>query len=430
MNKIDAEIVGSPFEKQDECAKFTIEDIYAPFIFNDVIPEIGVGYVFSFWIKSEADGLISLLSHECQTTKTWKKYEIPVEPYDKNLKLFFDKQGIYYLYNAQLEIGSRATDYRPAEEDVEDAVANASKTATNYLYFDEKGLVVGNHTSNTLGRNILLTSETVDIRNGNSILASYGDDEIHLGLNSIYSTIYMCGDVGRISAELNEDTGIYNRLVLSSQDGHVEIAGRTGGSIIGEEPDYFGMIARTVLGSYGDIIRAQAATLTQDRDFINLSWINLYPDEIDMVVQAGKAGRYLRINMNNSYDSEITFSRAEKTWTPYYKPGDSIAIEWKGAGYISAEKEKLLFSIPLAKPAIGCSGVTVSSHSSGGLIIRQGGEYCYGSTSGGGYVKPNSYVATLQGGNHVVIDASMSGTANANNNSSAGIQAYIIITFH
>lgn len=429
MNKLDAEIVGSPFEKQDECAKFTIEDVYVPFIFNDVIAEIGVGYVFSFWIKSETDGLISLLDHKCQTTKTWEKYEIPVEPYDKNLKLFFDKQGVYYLYNAQLEIGSRATAYRPAEEDVEDAVANAAGTATNYLYFDEKGLVVGNHTANSLGRNILLTSETVDIRNGNTILASYGDDEIHLGVNSVFSAIYMCGDVGRISAELNEDTGLYNRLVFSAQDGAAEISGRAGVSMISEEPDYFDMIARTVIGSYGSVVRAQAATLTQDRDFINLSWINLYPNEIDMVVQKGKTGRYLRINMS-SYDSEIFLSRDSETWTPYYKPGDSIIIEWKGAGYISAGKEKLLFSIPLAKQAIGCTGVTVSSHSSGGLIIRQGGEYCYGSTSGGGYVQPNSYVATLQGGNHVVIDASMSGTANANNNSSAGIQAYIIITFH
>lgn len=110
---------------------------------------------------------------------------------------------IYWQYSkgekVKLEKGNKATDWTPAPEDVEaDAAAKANnakseaitaaaadatnkaneaaKTATNYMKFSSDGLVVGDMTANTLGKNVLIDSDSVDIRNGTNVLASYGEN--------------------------------------------------------------------------------------------------------------------------------------------------------------------------------------------------------------------------------------------------------------
>lgn len=62
--------------------------------------------------------------------------------------------------------------------------ANAAKVATNYIEATTDGFVVGNVNAGTLKSNVLIDSDSVDIRNGTEVLASYGegmtlyDDEI------------------------------------------------------------------------------------------------------------------------------------------------------------------------------------------------------------------------------------------------------------
>ena len=74
-------------------------------------------------------------------------------------------------------------------------IDNAAKTATNYLKFDSSGLCVGNMTG-TLGYNTLTKSTGVDIRNGSTVLSSFGASQISLGQNSSSSQIKMCGNQG------------------------------------------------------------------------------------------------------------------------------------------------------------------------------------------------------------------------------------------
>lgn len=73
--------------------------------------------------------------------------------------------------------------------------AAAAKTATNYLKFDSSGLCVGNMTG-TLGYNTLIKSSGVDVRNGSTVLSSFGPSQITLGQNSSSSQIKMCGNQG------------------------------------------------------------------------------------------------------------------------------------------------------------------------------------------------------------------------------------------
>lgn len=105
----------------------------------------------------------------------------------------------------KFEAGNKPTDWSPAPEDVEaDAKAKAdeaAKTATNYMKFQNNGLVIGNMTAGTLGKNVLIDNDSVDIRNGDTVLASYGDDVIYLGKNGTGSIIDLCAGNATISAD-------------------------------------------------------------------------------------------------------------------------------------------------------------------------------------------------------------------------------------
>lgn len=83
-----------------------------------------------------------------------------------------------------------------AHEEADDA----SKVATNYIDIDEnKGITVGNMQEDTLGKNTYIDANGVSIRDGETVLASFEDDEISLGEKSDSATIYLCKRNGEIS---------------------------------------------------------------------------------------------------------------------------------------------------------------------------------------------------------------------------------------
>lgn len=76
----------------------------------------------------------------------------------------------------------------------------AAKTATNYMKFDNSGLTVGDLTGNTLGRNVNIDSSSVNIRNGNNVLASFAESLIEIGKNTSVSAVsFMNGTVKLIA---------------------------------------------------------------------------------------------------------------------------------------------------------------------------------------------------------------------------------------
>ena len=97
--------------------------------------------------------------------------------------------------------------------------ANAAKTATNYLNFSSKGLIVGDMTASTLGNNVLIDSDSVDIRSGNTILASFGSQHIYIGKESRQSTVDFCNGLGTIGYKQND----YNMAGTFSIDSEYSI---------------------------------------------------------------------------------------------------------------------------------------------------------------------------------------------------------------
>lgn len=97
------------------------------------------------------------------------------------------------------------------------AVNDASKVATNYLSFNGNGLVIGDMTANTLGNNVLIDSDSLDIRQGTTVLASYGPEYIYIGKSNRKATIDLADGVARLYNEdnTNED---YSRFVIEADN--------------------------------------------------------------------------------------------------------------------------------------------------------------------------------------------------------------------
>lgn len=113
------------------------------------------------------------------------------------------------------------------------------------------------------------------------------------------------------------------------------------------------------------------------------------------------------------------------TWNPYYKPGDSITVDWFTAGYITNSGMELQFCFQPALPIIGCTAVSISSVD--GFRVRQGAKYLYRS-SASNMVKAKSLIGLFTR-NVISIKADMGSDSNVQNNSPCGIQASLKFTF-
>lgn len=62
-------------------------------------------------------------------------------------------------------------------DELEPEISDAAKTATNYMSFDNvNGLVIGDQEQTTLGNNIKIDSNDIEIRDGSTVLARYGEE--------------------------------------------------------------------------------------------------------------------------------------------------------------------------------------------------------------------------------------------------------------
>ena len=101
-------------------------------------------------------------------------------------------------------------------DEYREAIAEAKREATDYIDFTAgTGLVIG---SSSISSNVRIYSGGIDIRDGNTILASYTDDMISLGNENSYSTIQMCKGSLTISANQNQIYGVTEATISSSLD--------------------------------------------------------------------------------------------------------------------------------------------------------------------------------------------------------------------
>lgn len=117
MNTLESYTLENPFGKADECAKLVIYDTAEWFILSDTMV-VDTRYTFSAWIKSDTGGSLTVGESYFLTTSDWVRWKATFTADDVNLKFIFDTPGTYYIYHPQLEVGTIATDWTPATEDM------------------------------------------------------------------------------------------------------------------------------------------------------------------------------------------------------------------------------------------------------------------------------------------------------------------------
>ena len=354
------------------------------------------------------------------------------------------------IRNVKIEKGNKATDWTPAPEDVDGDILNASKTATNYMNFSSNGLVIGDLTASTLGKNALIDTDGFKVRTGTTVNSFFGADIIELAKNNESAVISMLNGTFKIyySANTSEaGLGIYGKTSTGEERLAFQPVNENDNLTIGWGGYNAGKNSTNIYGHNMKLIAGNDMSIENDRWQINIdgnlfgkasnsSFVELIGLSDDDNTAIGHGGYTAAIGKTNIYGNKIQHivntKSGSSSYKPYYEAGDSFETEWYGAGFISSSSKVVYFSIPLAKPIIGNTTPTVNvtdATSSGGLQIRQDSNYVFGSTSSA-KVSPSSYSAKVVGdGNFVQIEATMANTTNAVNNAACGINAKIKITF-
>lgn len=129
----------------------------------------------------------------------------------------------------------------------------------------------------------------------------------------------------------------------------------------------------------------------------------------------------------NIYGKDINLfvaSAGNVDYKPYYAAGDSISVNFFGAGLLTSSKAQVRFTLPLSKPIIGSSGIAVSADT--GFVLRQAGNYTHGSAAST-YVVPESYDFTVTASG-IRVKATFSDTTDAVNNDTIGVEWVATLT--
>lgn len=171
------------------------------------------------------------------------------------LRYFKDTDGSY-----KLAISAKSFSLSTGE-DVETAITDAAKTATNFLTYDStSGLQLGNKIGGSWkGYRTQIKSNMYNILNAaGTVLASYGEKLIELGKNATDAVIKLCGGKGKISY-VSDD---YDYLQMDSN--YVRLKGDTMASVYAVSDP-----ANTVYKSAVNVSRSSVNIYSQKGDLIS-----------------------------------------------------------------------------------------------------------------------------------------------------------------
>lgn len=321
--------------------------------------------------------------------------------------------GVRYAYwsaNSTVVFTYDGTYWQVASTPVYANTATVGNSSSKNVYIDGTSVNVRNGTTKlasfgdtttigpTTGRNIYIDSDSVDFRNKTDILAAIGTYTSETGYSG----------VGIKGSDLVRVEGYVER-----SDSSDSLYTRANGNLMlinDYNSEAYATSTSSLVAQTSDKASSTSKTLTYYEAAINL---------ISGVKKGGSTGySTCEVYANEIYLSKPAAWRSamEMEW----KSGQSMSIAWWGAGFVTSSSKKVFFTIPLAKP-ISSNVSSVTAASVNGFVVRQNNAYCYGSAAST-YAKPTSYAATIDGARQCVkIEATFTSTTNVTNNSPIGI---------
>lgn len=349
-------------------------------IAQDNIPVTeGVEYTLSCYAKGSGNLVIRIGKspydtgyHSLTDQTTWKRYSFNVvvglgDSGDGNgvtngtTNVYFGNNGTgtMQICGLKMELGNVATDWTPSPYDTTSGIDAASKTATNYMNLSDGGLIVGNLTASTLGNNVLIDTDSVDIRNGDTVLASFGADTIILGQNSDTSTISLCGGAGTISALISEAATSYPKydaikiasqeINFSSQRCVANITDRyiltSSGQTYQNDSELYMLASTTSSGAHARLKAMNTNVTTGDKYHAgvysagyatsNSTMVKLYSEFYD-----ASAGTWA--NSNNLYVYNYKTVATKPIWIQGVEFTGKNKVLWSGGSYMGANQTATL----------------------------------------------------------------------------------------
>ena len=184
-------------------------------------------------VKQETDSIRSTVSEVQTTADSALEKASTVEQTASGITVRLDQtvKNVSAAQSAADAAADAASSAQSTANAASTAASNAAKTATNYLSFDSSGLTVGN-VAGTLQGNTHLTSDSVEVRNGTTVLSRFKSALVELGLNARNAVIKMCGGLLSISGSTNSGSGEITIFAnkLSSDPSSPKLFLRTGGT--------------------------------------------------------------------------------------------------------------------------------------------------------------------------------------------------------
>lgn len=237
--------VSQTYATKDELSKETLdresaitqsaESILAQVSENYVDKETGATLATKTEVEQSAEGIRSEVASEYQSKDGMSAYATKSYVDQRDDSISSTVSQVSQTADSALEKASTVEQtasglevrLTQAESDVDaaqGAAEDAAKTATNYLGFSSGGLVVGDQTGTSLGNNVRIDSDSVDIRDGSTTLASFGANIIDIGSTTTATVslanalqIYVSGGSSTISSG--------NPISIQSNNGSVVVKG-------------------------------------------------------------------------------------------------------------------------------------------------------------------------------------------------------------
>lgn len=194
MNSRDQYTIRFPSGKDDVCAVFKIDTIDEPFVLRDIVVSSCM-YTMSFYAKSDGVGSMTIGGKELTIDTEWKRYVVTFITDSVDVSIYFDTTGTYYLYNTQLEIGSKDTDFALNPEDTEIALDEQTRRVVS-IEANIDGI-----TNRVTMTEADLTSVDKRVTVAESTLALHGDEiNLRVKKDGVISSINQSAEEVKISA--------------------------------------------------------------------------------------------------------------------------------------------------------------------------------------------------------------------------------------